>query len=128
MKYIIIFICCLLMVNCTNDDEMEDVTYFGNIEIYEVVIEPTDQESVTIINTADNYFNITGWTLGDIREPSAFVISDYTVLGPSETMQFVHDQLGFKINNWDEIIYLKDAYGNLVDQWEGPKSEDYQIE
>ncbi|MFH1852687.1 MAG: hypothetical protein ABIA75_10110 [Candidatus Neomarinimicrobiota bacterium] len=98
--------------NPTNSDE------FGRIYILSVVVEPTDAESVTIMNNIGFSINISGWTLGDSRAPQGFKIPEGTVMKQSDTLQFTHDVLGFKINNIEEVIYLKNRYGRLIDIWE----------
>ncbi len=115
----------LLIHSCTRQVPSEEIDYWGNIAIYNVVIAPTDDEAVSIINHARISFDISGWTIGDLHDPEAFRIPDSTIIGFNEIISFVHDELGFKINNYDEIIYLKDIFGDVVDQWEGPSSADY---
>ena len=60
---------------------------------------------------------MSGWTLGDINNPDAYSIPQNTIIAVSATKIFSHTTLNFQINDNNEIIYLKDASGIIVDIW-----------
>ena len=118
MKKLPVILMILILVACsdTGTNNIDDQNP-GKIYIYEVVTEPTDLESVTIKNDTGYNFDISQWTLGDIRDPAAFVIPANTILLNDELINFGHHILGFKINNRDEIIYFKNPDGLIIDTW-----------
>ena len=118
MKKLPVISMILFLVACS-DTGTNNIDYQnpGKIYIYEVVTEPTDLESVTIKNDTGYNFDISQWTLGDIRDPAAFVIPANTILLNDELINFGHHILGFKINNRDEIIYFKNPDGLIIDTW-----------
>ncbi|MFA9389323.1 MAG: DNA/RNA non-specific endonuclease [Prolixibacteraceae bacterium] len=87
------------------------------ISISNVVVSPTESESVTLINSSVNAVDIGGWIIGDKNDPNAYTIPEGTTIEGNSTLTFSHNILGFGINNSDEIIYLKDDLGNVVDTW-----------
>lgn len=89
----------------------------GDIKIYNVVKEPTDDESVTLKNYDSVDIDISDWTLGDKNDPTSHVFSNGTIIKAGETLFLNHSTLGFGINNTGEILYLKDGLGTDVDIW-----------
>ncbi|MCY1152618.1 MAG: lamin tail domain-containing protein [Sphaerochaetaceae bacterium] len=89
----------------------------GDIRIYSVVKEPTDNESVTLKNYDTVDIDISEWTLGDKNDPTSHNFSNGTIIKAGETLFINHSTLGFGINNTGEILYLKDGSGTDVDQW-----------
>ena len=89
----------------------------GDIRIYSVVKEPTDNESVTLKNYDSVDIDISDWTLGDKNDPTSHNFSNGTIIKAGETLFLNHSTLGFGINNTGEILYLKEVSGTDVDIW-----------
>jgi len=87
----------------------------GCVYIANVVRNPTESESVTLKNSYFSSVDISGWTLGDKNDTLAYNISQETSLEVGEEITFNHTTLTFQINDYDEIIYLKNTSGITVD-------------
>lgn len=85
--------------------------------ISEVVATPTENESITLKNNTGGAADISGWTLGDKNDPTAYRIPNGTVLNQGQGKVFMRTTLGFQINDTGEVIYLRDAAGNQIDTW-----------
>ena len=92
----------------------------GDVRIYSVTTTPTESEQVTLKNYDIKNVDISGWTIGDKNDPTHYHIPQNTILSPGELKTFTHSQLGFGINDEDEIIYLKNQTGITIDTWYGP--------
>lgn len=92
----------------------------GDVRIYSVTTTPTESEQVSLKNNDIRNVDISGWTIGDKNDPTHYHIPQNTILSPGEVKKFTHSQLGFGINDKDEIIYLKNQAGILIDIWYGP--------
>ncbi len=109
----------VLVYACSKD---EDVVSNPSSEpqkvfIYSVVSTPTDSESITIKNNSGSTQDLSGWTLGDKNDPTAYNIPNGTVLSNGSTKHFSRTTLGFQINDSGETIYLKNSSGSNVDTW-----------
>jgi endonuclease G len=82
----------------------------------DVIASPTDQEQVGIINTSDDPVDLSGFTLGDVNNPTAMVFPDGFYLAGNEKVIIPHEQLLFQINNTGETLYLKNGEDVLA-QW-----------
>ena len=89
----------------------------GDIRFESVTADPTDSEQITIKNYSIWTVDLSGWTIGDLNNPTAYNIPNGLTLTPGESHQFVHSTLGFGINNSGETLYLRDANGLDVDTW-----------
>jgi hypothetical protein len=87
-----------------------------SIFISSVITTPTEKESITLKNISNAVIDISGWTLGDKNDPTAYSIPDSTFLQSRQAITFSHTTLGFQINDVAEVIYLKNG-GQLVDVW-----------
>ncbi len=88
-----------------------------HIYVSEVVTAPTTSESVTLYNPTNTAIQLSGWTLGDKNNQRAYRFPKTTIF-PTSHLIIPHSSLTFQINNRDEIIYLFDDSGNMVDIWE----------
>ena len=77
----------------------------------------TAEPPVTLKNNFTGSVDISGWTLGDINDPNSYTIPQNTILSFGMTKTFSHTTLNFQINNSNEILYLKDVCGTLIDTW-----------
>ncbi len=89
----------------------------AKVFFFEVIATPTDFESVTIKNNSGSSKDLSGWTIGDLNNPTAYKIPNGTVLAQGETKLFQRTTLGFAINDSGETLYLKDAAGTTIDSW-----------
>lgn len=123
MKYFCLFIkrfvvvAVLLLFGCKDDDSPASSNEPTKVYISNVVASPTENESVTIKNNSGSTKDLTGWTIGDKNDPTAYPIPSITVLTQGQTKTFPRSTLTFQINDSGEIIYLKDSAGNTVDTW-----------
>ena len=104
----------------SNDDEDDSVItcgVVGSVTIDNAVASPTASESVTLKNNFTGSVDISGWTLGDKNDPDSYTIPQNTILSFGMTKTFSHTTLNFQINNSNEILYLTDVCGMLIDTW-----------
>lgn len=101
-----------------------DNLYFNSLIIQSVTTTPTSSERVTLKNYSDQDIDISGWTIGDLNDPTAYTIPQGTVIYSGLSKTFDHSQLGFQINDTGETIYLKNGYGTTVDTWNESIGED----
>ena len=87
------------------------------VYIYSVTSTPTSAEQITLKNTSDTDVDISDWTLGDVNDPHAYGFPNDTVLAPQEKKKFPRSTLGFQINDYGEVLYLKDGDGKTIDTW-----------
>ncbi len=87
------------------------------IYIAAVITTPTESESITLKNNSGTAADISGWTIGDKNNPTAYSIPANTILQHTQTITFSHTTLGFQINDFAEILYLKNG-AVVVDVWE----------
>ncbi|MBP7462273.1 MAG: putative Ig domain-containing protein, partial [Candidatus Delongbacteria bacterium] len=76
---------------------------------------PDESEKIVLWNYKSTAVNLGGWTLGNKEKPNAYVIPPVTWVDANRTITFTHDQLNFSIADDDEILYLKDNTGTLID-------------
>ena len=123
----------LLIFGCDNSTESTDCTGVvggtaledecdvcegdGCVYIANVVSTPTESESVTLKNSYLSAIDISGWTLGDKNDTLAYNIPQETSLEVGEEITFNHTTLTFQINDYDEILYLKNTSGITIDIW-----------
>jgi hypothetical protein len=69
---------------------------------------------------------ISGWTLGDKDNPTALKFPAGTKIVSDSYLTIKYPLIGFEIDDTDEIIYLKDDKGILVDTWD-EKEESYRM-
>ena len=120
MKYFIIPLTFLIIfVSCNkNDDDSTDPTSPPEPEkvyIFSAVASPTDSESITIKNNSGSMQDLTGWTLGDKNDPTAYNIPNGTNLNHGGTKTFYRSTLGFQINDSGETLYLNNSSGSTID-------------
>ena len=129
----ILYVAILLIFSCKETTEPQDCAGVaggtavedecgvcngdGCVYIANVVSTPTESESVTLKNSYLSTIDISGWTLGDKNDPLAYNIPQETSLGVDEEITFSHTTLTFQINDYDEILYLKDGSGTTIDIW-----------
>ncbi|MBN2410770.1 putative Ig domain-containing protein, partial [candidate division KSB1 bacterium] len=101
-----------------------DTLYFNSLIIQSVITSPTLSESITLKNYSKQDIDISGWTIGDLNEPTAYKIPQGTIINSGLSITFEHTKLGFQINDTGEIIYLKDQYGITIDIWTETIGED----
>lgn len=77
---------------------------------------PTASESITLKNNIGSTIDIGGWLLGDKNDPNSYNIPNSTILNQDDVITF-STQLTFQINDSNEIIYLKDGNGSIIDTW-----------
>jgi hypothetical protein len=82
-----------------------------------VTATPLANESIMIRNNSGDGVDVSGWTLGDAKTPSAYAIPAGTVIEQGGTRTYPHYVLGFQIDDSGETLYLKDNAGADVDQW-----------
>ncbi len=97
-----------------------DYTYMDyknppNVRFSYAVDSPDESEKIVLWNYKTTAVNLAGWTLGNKEQPDAYVIPLATWVDANRTITFTHDQLNFSIADDDEILYLKDNTGALVD-------------
>ncbi len=118
MKTLIVIIMFIAAIGCSKDDDTaNDNDEPTQVYIYSVISTPTNEESITIKNNSGTEKDLSGWTLGDLNEPDAYSIPNNKFLSHGATTIFSRSTIGFQINDKDEIIYLKDKLGNIVDTW-----------
>ena len=88
-----------------------------SVYIYSVVATPTENERVTIKNNSGVSVDLNGWTIGDDNEPNAYSIPLGNVINNGSAIYFNASTMGFQINDANEIIYLKNSSGTLIDTW-----------
>jgi hypothetical protein len=88
-----------------------------HVYIYSVTASPTDSEQITLKNPTDASVDLTDWTLGDLNNPTAYIIPNGTIISAGGSKTYPRTTLGFQINDSGETIYLKDALGSTVDTW-----------
>lgn len=86
--------------------------------IKSVVKSPTISESVMLNNNTGVVTDISGWTLGDVNNPTAKTFATGTMIGIGQDLIIQHSSLGFQINDINESIYLKNSVGDLIYQWD----------
>jgi len=94
------------------------VTAHLAVEIYSVTASPTASEQVSIVNNTSSSIDISGWTIGDLNNPTAYSIPASTILSSGVVRSFSHTTIGFRVNDSGETIYLKNASGATVDSWQ----------
>jgi endonuclease/exonuclease/phosphatase family metal-dependent hydrolase len=88
----------------------------GDLRITSVVTQPTESESITIMNYSTHTVDLTPWTLGDLNDPDSYNIPNSTTIGVGQSKTYGNSVLGFGINNTGETIYLKRS-GVTIDVW-----------
>lgn len=121
MKFVKIIACILKDGKMIGTDftflDIESIGY-DNVIIYSVTTTPTSEEQITLKNFHDSDIDLSGWTLGDLNDSTAYRIPQGTIIYSGLTKKFTHTQLGFQINDTGEVIYLKDNLGNTIDIWD----------
>ena len=113
-------------LNAADSTEILDTPHMAqeapshSVIIASVIDSPTLEESVSLKNISNRMINISNWTLGDKNKPNAMTFPVNTLLAPQVTLVLSHNDLGFVINNSDEVIFLKDSFGDTVAIWESP--------
>ncbi|MBN2089128.1 T9SS type A sorting domain-containing protein [candidate division KSB1 bacterium] len=88
------------------------------IIIYLVNKEPTESEYIYLKNCTDQDAYISGWTLGDKENPTALKFPVGTKIESNSSLTIRYPVIGFEIDDTEEIIYLKDDKGVLIDSWD----------
>ena len=130
MKKIIYIVIILFTISCKKDSPEPDnsvdnttnnqtntITEPTQLYIYSVTASPTDNESITLKNNSGASIDISGWTLGDENNSTAYSIPSNTTLAQGESKTFSHTTLGFAINDSGETIYLKNLNATVIDTW-----------
>ena len=107
----------ILFLSCVEPTSLKETEEPKHVYIFSVTCTPTSQEKITLKNNLpDNTSeDISGWTLGDRNDPTAYSIPNNTILENQEKITFNHTTLGFQINDSDETIYLKNESGSTID-------------
>ncbi|KAB2809996.1 lamin tail domain-containing protein [Phaeocystidibacter luteus] len=116
LRFIPLILLPLLFSHCTSDT-LNPRTEPSKVYIHQLVASPTDEESVVLKNNTGSDSDLSGWTLGDRNDPDAYSIPAGTMLIEGGKRSWEGSTLGFQINDSDEIIYLKNASGQIVDTW-----------
>lgn len=124
MKRILFSIMILVLCSCSKEEEVQPESNSNAapstsaiVYISSAVATPTLSESITLTNNTGSSADISGWTLGDINNPTAYNIPANTIMSIGGSLTFDHTTLGFQINDNGEILYLKNASGTTVDTW-----------
>ncbi len=88
-----------------------------HVYIFSATATPTDSEQITLKNPTATTVDLTGWTLGDLNDPTAYNIPNGTLLTSGETKTYIRTTLGFQINDSGETLYLKNSSGTTIDTW-----------
>jgi endonuclease/exonuclease/phosphatase family metal-dependent hydrolase len=99
--------------------DQQEVPSFPDDRVYiaKVVTTPTEQESVHLYNPTDREIRLRGYTLGDKNRPDSLRFTTERI-PPYTSLIITRSSLSFQINDRNEIIYLHDETGMLVDMWE----------
>ena len=119
IAYTLFVISILFSCEKSTSDELDNDIYTepNKVYIYSAVATPTTSESVTIKNNSGIDVDVSGWTIGDKNDPDAYSIPQNTTLAIGQTKKFSHTTLNFQINDNNEILYLKNSSGSLIDTW-----------
>lgn len=96
-----------------------DILAVEPVKVYfmSVTAAPLASESITLRNNSGEAVDISGWTLGNQANPSAYTVPNGIAINQGATRTFPHFVLGFQIADSGETLSLKDASGVLVDSW-----------
>lgn len=126
MKRILLLTGVIFVFSCSKEEEVQPenttttsstTTNPTSVYISSAIATPTLSESITLKNNSGTIADISGWSLGDINNPVAYVIPTNTTMSIGALLTFNHTTLGFQINDSEEILYLKNTSGATVDTW-----------
>ena len=87
-----------------------------SVEISQVI----EYNSLTLTNYSNSDVNLSGWKLTEVISFITTTSRDYVFqpvnLAKGASIIFTSSQLGFRLQKPDEIVYLYDQTGKLVDQ------------
>jgi len=94
-----------------------DYRYPANVQIYSVITYKEGEEEINLYNYSDEDIDLSGWSLGDKDSPDAYQIPNGSVIEAESFFEFAQADLNFTIDKQDQVIYLKNRSGEIVDQF-----------